>query len=207
MAHQINLYSPILLAPKRHFSAQAMVQALAVLAVALAALGGWSVLSTERVQQDVAAATRLGNEERARLAGSLAGQPSLPRDSAALEQELAQLGRELSAQRQRLDGLTRGLLRDGQRPSARLALVAQTLPEGAWLTELRLHEEQMTVSGLTLLPAALKPWMDKLGHAALAAGQALPAVKVERAPSLGPGAAAVWSFQLGAAAPAAGVQR
>ena len=47
MAQQINLYSPILLAPRRYFSALAMVQSLAVLAVGLLALSLWSVNHTQ----------------------------------------------------------------------------------------------------------------------------------------------------------------
>ena len=52
MAHQINLYNPILLAPRRHFSALAMAQSLGLLVAVLAITSGWMALSDARLRRE-----------------------------------------------------------------------------------------------------------------------------------------------------------
>lgn len=196
MAQQINLFSPILLAPKRYFSALAMVQALGLFMLALAALVGWSALHTGRLQQDLASSTRANQADKQRLDAALARQPSKTSDTAALEQELAALELSLAAQQQQFQRLTRGLVRDGRSPTAQLGLVAQTLPAPAWLTEITIVDGRLELNGLTLQPDALQPWLLRLGAHPLLAGQTLGALKVERSTLGAPSGADTWSFQV-----------
>jgi Tfp pilus assembly protein PilN len=182
MAQQINLYSPIFLAPKRHFSARAMGQALGLFALALAALAGWAQLGSATLRRDLQGALHSHEGERQQLVAALAATTGRS-DSAALEQELARLRQDVARRRQTLAELSRGLALEGHSHAAVLHLVAQTLPAPAWLTDVKLLDGRLELSGLTLQPEVLQPWLAQLAGHPLTAGQQLAAVKVERAES------------------------
>jgi Tfp pilus assembly protein PilN len=203
MAQQINLHSPILLAPRRYFSALAMVQALAALAVGLAGLCAWTLNSTQTLKRDLQSASAAHGAERQRLSGMLAQRPARASDSAIL-QEVAAEERLLAERRRQRDGLMQGLALEGRSHSAWLRLLAQTVPGPVWLTEVKLGDKGVQISGQTRQPEALRPWLATLSGHPLAGGHAFAAVQVER------GTAAsgneLWSFQVAGGAPA-GVAR
>lgn len=204
MAQQINLHSPILLAPKRYFSALAMVQALAALAVGLAGLCAWTLHSTQTLRRDLQSASAAHGAERQRLSVALAQRPAAASDSAVLQEVAAE--EKLLARRQRQsDGLTAGLARDGHSHSAWLKLLAQTVPGAVWLTEVKLGDKGVMISGQTRQPETLRPWLATLSGHPLAAGQAFAALQVERGPAA-PAGAESWIFQA-AAGTTAQVQR
>jgi Tfp pilus assembly protein PilN len=199
MAQQINLHSPILLAPKRWFSALAMAQALAALAVGLGALCAWTLHSTQALKRDLQSAGAAHGAERQRLAGLLAQRPAPAADSAIL-QEVAAEEKLLAQRRQLRDGLALGLAREGHSHSAWLRLLAQTVPGPVWLTEVRLGDKGVQISGQTRQPEALRPWLQTLSGHELAGGHAFAAVQVERSTAASGGE--LWSFQVAGGAPA-----
>ena len=200
MAQQINLYSPILLAPRRYFSALAMLQSLAVLAAGLVALSIWSVSQTQGLRRDLAAATAVDTAERLRLQLALAARPAGPSNLSALEQELAQARRLLVERQAVLASISTQAADSRVSRSTLLRLLAQTLPSSAWLTEVNLVDGRVELAGATLQPDVLRPWLDRLQANAALAGQALEAVMVERrdAPSGNPGSSGgeSWSFRV-----------
>ena len=179
MPQQINLYSPILLTPKRYFSALAMGQALAVFTAALLVLSAWSAFRTATLQRDLQSSTQAQDSERQRLKAALATLPAVT-SPAALEQELAAERRLLAERQQMLAELSRGLVTEGRSHSAWLRLLAQTVPAPVWLTEVKLAENRVELTGATLQPDALRPWLARLGAHPLAAGRSFTALKVER---------------------------
>ena len=196
MAQQINLYSPILLAPRRYFSALAMVQALAVLAVGLVALSLWSVSQTQGLRRDLASTSAADNAEQKRLQVALAGRPAAPTNVSALEQELAQARKQLAEREALLASIAAPAPGNDISRSALLRLLAQTLPTSSWLTEVKLVDGRVDIAGATLQPEALRPWLDRLSAHPALAGQTLEAVKVERRdPNVGTGPES-WSFRV-----------
>jgi Tfp pilus assembly protein PilN len=193
MAQQINLYNPILLAPRRYFSALAMVQALGVLALGLALLSAWSVHSTQQLRADLASAIQAEAGEKQRLEVQLAGRPAPPRDTTAIEQELAQALKQLAERQGVLAALSPAVGQAAAQRSALLTLLAQTVPAPVWLTEVRMADGRVELMGMTLQPEALRPWLAALSAHPALAGQSLRAVKVERRED---GAADAWSFQV-----------
>jgi uncharacterized membrane protein YqjE len=177
MAQQINLYSPILLQPKRYFSALAMLQALGALLLGLLALGGWVEWRTAQQRQELATTTAAQTADRQRLQAELASKPGTPRDTSALDQELAQ-ARQAVAERQRL-------LADLATPPAQasraavLRLIAQTAPTSLWLTEVRLSEGRLELAGVSLQPEQLRPWLAQLLALSPLQGLALRTVVVD----------------------------
>jgi Tfp pilus assembly protein PilN len=209
MPQQINLRAPILLTQKHYLSANNMALSLAVIAAFSVALCGYWVWSLEANSAELDKTLNSHVQERERLQAALKMQQSnaLPAE-ASLMQELQARQTLLQQREQLLSELGRGLLLDGQGHSARLRLVAQTIPAEVWLTEVRADERQMQVQGFTLEPAALNQWVARLEVHPLLLGHALSAVKVERvaaevpaAEPGTPGAAAArarpsWSFSL-----------
>jgi Tfp pilus assembly protein PilN len=199
MAQQINLYSPILLAPKRYFSAQAMAQSLAVLAVGLVALSLWSVNHTQVVRRNLASATAVDNAEQQRLKVALASRP-VPSQSAtnlsAMEQELAQVRGQLADREAMLASVSAPAPGSRISRSTLLRVLAQTLPDSAWLTEVKLVDGRVELAGATLQPETLRPWLDRLSANPALAGQALEAVRVERRDGDAASGREIWSFRV-----------
>ena len=180
MPQQINLCFPILLAPKRYFSAATMVQALAIFAV----IGGgictyavWSLNNaSESFQPTLARQTSEIQSLQAALTRSKAGGASL---ESVLAQDLLAQNVELVKREKLLELLRRGLFQPGAGYAARLQLVSQSIPSQVWVTELNVNERQLEVKGFTLQPSALNDWAAKLAESPLLEGQKLATVKVE----------------------------
>ena len=209
MPQQINLSTPVLLTQKRYFSALAMLQTLVALLVvggALTAYGTWSLRSAAH---DLKATTDAQASELARLRGALAA--TAPEGSLKdLEQQLTTARGALAERTRTLAELRRGLMRPGFGHSARLQLVAQSIPATAWVTEVLADPSRFEVRGFTLEPAALNDWVAKLAQSPLLAGQSLRTVQVESvvATAAAPGQVRIeaapagrpmWSFTLGSA--------
>ena len=194
MPQQINLYSPILLTPKRYFSALAMVQSGLALLLGMAGFAIWVEMSTERIRHDSAAATATYQGDKQRLSAELARRPAA-KDTSALDQELVQARKQLGERRQLLEELAPTSVPAGSGRAAVLRAVAQTVPEVVWLTELKMDEGRLEIAGMTLAPEALRPWLDRLAEQPALTGQALRAVKVERSDSVPTGVEA-WSFRV-----------
>lgn len=212
MAQQINLYSPILMAPRRYFSALAMLQAVLGFVLLLAALCAWVVASNSGLRREMQSSVQAQAGERQQLTQAMAAQPAA--SGVALEQELAQALQSLAARRALLAELTRGRLVEGRSHAAMLRMVAQTVPPAVWLTDIRLVEGRLELNGMTLQAEALRPWLAQLALHPLTAEQRLAAVKLERVTagaSAGPAPANValpagteaWSFQLVSQSPQA----
>ena len=211
MPQQINLYSPILLTPRRYFSALAMLQALAVLGLGLAVLGGWVVHGTQQLRLGVAAAQQASAAEQQRLTGELLRKPAPPKDNTALEQQAAQARSQLAEREALLADLDAATAAPQLAHSVLLRHLAQTVPGAVWLTEVRLVQGRVELAGMTLQPEALRPWLARLAEHPALAGQALRTVRVERVEkaegtagsdvSSGPGAE-TWRFRVLSARPA-----
>ncbi len=202
MPQQINLFTPILLTQKRYFSAQTMVQALAVFVVVgggLSAYWVWSLhVAGESFKKPLVTQSRELESLQAAIAQSKAGGGLV---GSALTQELQGSRTELLQREKLAQEWQRGLLRPGWGHAARLRLVAQSIPAQVWVTEVKADETQFEVSGFTLEPAALSEWVAKLAASPLLEGQKLSTVKLENASTatlkaVGGTPRPVWSFSL-----------
>ncbi|MEL4178947.1 PilN domain-containing protein [Roseateles sp. PN1] len=179
MAQQINLLTPILLAPKRYFSALTMVQAMAMLLAATLALCLWLNLQAQQSKRDFAQAQARGALELQTLTQALAALPP-PVDPKLLAQQINQLELYNQAQLLTLNILNGGLAADGYRHSDLLKSLAQTVPASVWLGSLRWMPGQLELNGATLDPVALRTWLERLAGQPLLAGLQLGSVKVEK---------------------------
>jgi len=180
MPQQINLCTPILLTPKRYFSAQTMVQALVIfvgLGGVLCAYWVWSLnTASEGFKNTVSMQSHeLEGLQSAIKQSKLGGAPA----EAQLTQEIQGQRAELSKREKLLHELRRGLFQPSWGHAARLQLVAESIPKQVWVTELKADDDKLEVSGFTLEPSALNDWVAKLAVSPLLEGQKLSTVKVE----------------------------
>jgi Tfp pilus assembly protein PilN len=204
MAHQINLYSPALLAPQQRLSAQSMAQALALLAGVLIVASLWLTMSDENLRRAARESALSQAAERDRMTQALASRPVTSGD--AIAQELAQVQQQISRRQAMLDELNQGRIVAGQSHAAMLKMVSRTVPSSVWLKQIRLVDGRLDVSGFTLQPDALRPWLVDLASHPLTAAQQLSAVSVDRIEAADAGVAGpaeVWSFRLVSQKPAA----
>ncbi len=180
MAQQINLLTPILLAPKRYFSALTLLQAAALLVVVGGAAALWLQQRDRQAEADHQALLAQYATQRQQLLVARASLPA-PQDAGAQQQQL-QLLEAGNAQRHALLASlgADGSRKAGQRHSDLLALIGRSLPESAWLSELRYAPGRVELIGGTLNTAVLRPWLGQIAAHPLLAGQELSALRVER---------------------------
>jgi hypothetical protein len=180
MSQQINLLTPILLAPRRYFSALTLVQATGLLLVAGAAAALWLQQRDRRAEAEHQALLASYAAERQQLTVARANLPA-PLDANALQQQLLPLQAGNDGRRALLQALgAEGGNPSGRRHSDLLALIARSLPEAAWLGELNYAPGRLELVGGTLSTAVLRPWLGQLAGHPLLAGQELSALRVER---------------------------
>ncbi len=179
MPQQINLLTPILLAPRRYFSALMLLEASGLLLAAGLVTALWLQQRDRQAEAGHQALLARYAAERQALTVARAALPA-PLDAAAVQQQLLPLEAGNAERRTLLQNLGDGGGQAGQRHSDLLALVARSLPEAAWLGELRYAPGRLELSGGTLDTAVLKPWLAELTTHPLLAGQALTALRVER---------------------------
>lgn len=180
MSQQINLLTPILLAPRRYLSAATLLQATALLLVAGVATALWLHQRDRAAQQRHQVLLSQHEAERQQLLVARAALPA-PQDAAALQQQLQALQDGNAARMALLRTLgSESDEQAGRRHSDLLALVARTLPDVAWLGELRYAPGRVELAGGTLDTAQLRPWLGRLAAHPLLGGQQLSALRVER---------------------------
>lgn len=212
MPQQINLCTPLLLAPKRYFSAQTMAQALAVFLLVGGALCGawvWNLNHTTSELQQLQSrqATELAALKAALLANAASAAPLSP----ALQTQVQDLRAQVQAQEKVLLALQQGRMVPGAAHSDRLALVSRSIPAPVWVTGVEADATRLEVTGYTLEPSALNEWVSRLALSPLMQGLRLATVKVQNArqakaaadATAMPAGREAWSFTLVSAQPPA----
>lgn len=196
MPQQINLSTPVLLAQKRYFSARTMLVSLAVFALLGGAGTVYGLWSLRLATQAMRSALVNQEPELARLRAAAAQAKALDTNAeAVLTQQLQAARLQLTERAKALAEWRQGTLAPGRGHSARLQMVAQSIPLQAWITGMAGDANQMEVSGFTQEPAVLNEWVSRLAQSPVLAGQRLSGLRVERA-APGPGGRPLWSFSL-----------
>lgn len=179
MAQQINLLSPLLLKPQRHFSALTMAQSLAVLLLAGLLLGLYLLNQAGPARREAQLSLDLMNSEQQRLLQAIGRLPTVG-DGKALQERLASVEQQVQHNGQLLSVLEGDLPSPGRSHSDLLLLMARSVPQAVWLTELNWRHGRLELQGGTLDPAALRAWIGQLNAEVLFAGQELSLLQLER---------------------------
>jgi Tfp pilus assembly protein PilN len=103
---------------------------------------------------------------------------ALPVDP-ALVQELQKHRAEVQQREKILEVVQQGMFQPGEGHSDRMLLVARTIPAPAWVTTITMDAGRFEISGFTLEPDALTPWLAQLNASPLMRNLKLSSVKVE----------------------------
>lgn len=207
MAQQINLCTPIQLAPTQRFAARSMALALLVVGLLGGVMAGALVWSLQR--SAAAYQGTLAQQEHdiqgLKAALEAARANAAPVDAALLQQ--LQLRRQDIKQRELLLAAVReGAFKPGSGHSDRMQLLSKTIPAKVWIKAVTADAQHLEIAGFTLEPAALNEWVTRLSQSPLLEGLQLSAVQVDNtalAATKGAPAEltevnsrAVWSFTL-----------
>jgi hypothetical protein len=133
MAQQINLFSPLFLKKRKHFSAATMLQALAVILVGIVGFYGYAVYQVRGLQRtaaDTAATLRIQSEQVASISKEFSPQGR----SRLLEEEAARLNARLKQREDLLVLVRTGGLGNTTGFSRYLFALARQGTPGVWLT-------------------------------------------------------------------------
>jgi hypothetical protein len=175
MEQQVNLYQPILGAEKHLFSARAIGISLAVLAVSLGGIDGFSVWRTARferslalVEQQLAAQVAMNDRAGAAL------RPGM--NLAELQARAQRLTADIAARERALDLVRVGAASPSTGFAARLEALGRRQLDGVWLHSIVLGSGE---GRLAMRGAAVDPRLIPLYLAALAEEHALDGVRFD----------------------------
>lgn len=161
MAQQINLFNPIFLQQKKHFSAVTMLQALGLLLLGILAFYGYAGYKT-RLLTEVAGDTRKQLQAQSEQVGRLTKEFSPQGTSKLLEDEIGRATARLKQREDLLATLRTGGLGNSQGFARYLAAFARQPVPGVWLTGFTIggDEAELQLSGRVLysdlVPAYLR---------------------------------------------------
>jgi Tfp pilus assembly protein PilN len=192
LSQQINLFNPIFLKQKRHFSALTMAQALAVVLVGVLAMYAFQVRQNQTLARVLAQADQ-ELEARSSQITRFGKEFSTQGASRSLGEQLAAAETRLAERRSLLDDVKTGVGGDVEGYSRYLtALARQTMP-GVWLTGVDIGGKSSTlvIKGRALDSALVPAYMRALNRAAPLAGRRVDELRLtaKETPASAPGAA------------------
>lgn len=207
MAQQINLFNPVFLKQKKHFSAIAMLQALGLLLGGILAFYGYALHETRTLGQVAADANRQ-LKAQAEQAGRLTREFSPQGRSRMLEDELARASARLKQREEMLATLRTGGLGNTDGFARYLAAFARQPVSGVWLTGFSIggDESVLQLNGRVLQADLVPAYIRALNREEVMRGRRVSELRLtardvrETAASAAPGASPAPS---GAASPAA----
>jgi len=200
MAQQINLFNPIFLKQKKHFSAVTMLQALALLLGGILAFYGYALRETQaltRVAEDTGRQLKAQSEQVGRLTQEFSPQGR----SKMLADELARTTTRLKQREDMLGVLRTGGLGNTDGFARYLGAFARQSMSGVWLTGFTIggDEAELLVSGRVLQPDLVPAYIRALNREEVMRGRRVAELRLtareERdapgtaAPGAGPAAA------------------
>jgi hypothetical protein len=165
MAQQINLFNPIFLQQKKHFSAVTMLQALGLLLAGILLFYGYA-FNESRTLARVADDTRKQLQSQSEQLGKLTREFSPQGQSKLLEEEVARMSARLKQREELLAMLRTGGLGNTDGFARYLsALARQTVP-GVWLTGFAIggDESELQLTGKVLHPDLVPAYIRALNR-------------------------------------------
>jgi hypothetical protein len=202
MSQQINLYNPLFLKQEKHFSARTLVQALAVVLVAIVAVfaSGWlQTRSAERLATQYRDQAARQREQLIKLGADAA--PAAR--SKALETEIAHLEAEIKLRQATLQALGAGELGNTAGFSEFLAALGRQAQSGVWLTRVQIGDagNDLLVEGRALRPELMPGYLRALSREAMMRGRRVTQMKLVAADSKSAGGEPARFVEFSIAAP------
>lgn len=188
MSRQINLFNPLFLRQKKHFSAVAMLQALGLLVMGLAFFYVYASYQRSNLKSQSAETVRAHTAARDRFA-RLSAELSPDRQGSQEERELKAAQLAIDARVSMLDRLRSGSSESTEGYSAYLRAFAHQAMDGLWLTAIQIDSagRQLSVSGRALQPDLLPEYMRRLGREEILKGRPFEKLLITHQDQAAPG--------------------
>jgi Tfp pilus assembly protein PilN len=188
LSQQINLFNPVFLKQKRHFSALAMAQALIVVVLGGVAMYAYEIhqnrtLASALAQMDKQLETR--RDQMTRFAKEFSTQGA----SRALSDQLAATDARLAQRRGLLDDVKTGVGGDARGYSRYLTALARQTTPGVWLTGLEIGGKAgaLVIKGRALESSLVPAYIRALNREAPVAGRRVEDLRLSAKEVPGPG--------------------
>ena len=161
---QVNLYQPIKRGPQGTLSSIATLRILALVAVALAGIWGFSLWEVSRLRKGVEAVRVQHDVQESLKASGLSQLNGLSQDQ--LDAHVASLTAALNVKTRALEQLRAEAQVHGASFAARLAGLARQHVDGIWLDHLTLGDtaNALSLSGTTVNPALVPEYLRNLAR-------------------------------------------
>lgn len=197
MAQQINLFNPIFLQKKKHFSAVTMLQALGLLLAGILVFYGYAMFETRNL-------TRVADDSRKQLQAQSEQVAKYTREfspggrSKALADELARTTAQLRQREELMALLHTGALGNTEGFARYLSALARQTMAGVWLTGFSIggDETDLQLGGRVLRADLVPAYVRALNHEEVMRGRRIAEMRLtareerEPAPTAAPGALA-----------------
>ena len=182
MNQQINLYQPIFRRQKAIFSALAMVQVLAIVAVMMGGITVYTAVRLSTLEKQLAGAQKYQAQTQ-RNVDQLKARELAKTPSKLLESEVKRTQAELAERRQVAALLSEGALSNTRGFSAQFEGLARHHAAGSWLTEISLREggNWVNLRGVALAPEVVPVYLQNLLAAEAFAGSTFNVVNLQTA--------------------------
>ncbi len=181
MSQQINLFNPIFLKQKKHFSAVTMLQALLLIVLGSMLFYGYAVYQVKALALQTAEMNKRYEAEQKRLVNYL-DEFSPQRAQKLLQDELALTEAQASMQQTLLNTLKGGAIGNTKGYSEYMRAFARQSVRGMWLTGFNINGDgaQMSLRGAVVNPRLLPEYIQRMNREPVMRGKLFAALQMKQ---------------------------
>ncbi len=181
MSQQINLFNPIFLEQKKYFSVTTMVQALGLIVLGCVLFFVFAWYQVESLGKKTAEMTKRYEAEQIRLS-NYSNEFSPERSTQLLNEELADLEKQVAAQNVLLDTLKSGAIGNTKGYSEYLKAFARQSVNGLWLTGFEINGDgtQMSLQGAVTNPQLLPAYIQRMNRESVMRGKTFSSLSMKQ---------------------------
>lgn len=181
MSQQINLFNPIFLKQKKHFSAVTMLQALLLIVVGSMVFYGYAMYQVKLLAKQTAEMNVRYEAEQKRLVNYI-NEFSPQRAQKQLNDELSMVEAQASMQEALLATLKSGAIGNTQGFSEYMRAFARQSVKGLWLTGFSINGDgaQMSLQGAVVSPKLLPEYIQRMNREPVMRGKSFAELQMKQ---------------------------
>lgn len=181
MSQQINLFNPIFLKQKKHFSAVTMLQALLLIVLGSMVFYGYADYQVRQLAQQTAEMNKRYEAEQKRL-GEALEEYSPQKAQKQLQDELAAVEGQANSLQTTIDTLKSGAIGNTQGYSEYMQAFARQSVRGLWLTGFNIGGDgaQMRLDGAVVNPRLVPEYIQRMNREAVMRGKSFAALQMSQ---------------------------
>lgn len=182
MSQQINLFNPVFMTQRKHFSLLAMLQALVMIVAGALVLYGYAHYQVDQLNRQLKENTKLYDAEQVRLARNVA-EFSPQQANQLLQDEVQRLEKQLAEQNELIETLKSGVLGNTIGYSEYMRAFSRQVVPGLWLTGFNVVGDaaQLSLSGGVVNPELLPAYIQRLARERVMQGKTFSTLQMQQA--------------------------